>query len=706
MLSPEQAKSRLEEFLLPLDDQRQHEATRFLDTVDQLPGKLQPIVQNLLRDPRQEGDRDFAMEAVVQLEALSVTQRVKIFRLIFGAMAEDIELAWQWQRCLPFSGEHSHSPFRSPGNPDANLISRRDWLLRMCFLAAQFKENVLSASWLATWGAHIQFGYREQQREIGVLCAAVISAGKKQDADLVFETLRQILNGEHEIGAIGRYLFLALAAADREEGWGLLEKTLLAAQRQEGLRQSILRVMGLANPEAFRRILQLIVDQKLVRFSSVVQFLDVWFGLEWSSMAASELDKSARLVLSFLADEQARKKAFAGQDAKAISLALWAEAYWDQQGAAEMAGQLLDSKDVAVRYVAVLHGRRSHIARVPGRPLKAVRDPDIRVVSAQLFGAGSSSPYRGGTEDPEVFECLASLVRQMEDKVHLKPLVWPWTEGTLKREHIVRVLAESTACSGNRLMDFADLLDSWQRKKLVKRLGRADEWDAQTRSWLLDFVGDRSVDVSSAAVELLLKRGVHPEERQQLEGYLTRSTVGLRKGVLQLLLSMGDQLVLESAERLLSGAKKQRMGGLELLRQMCEAERVPGKCLALAERWSEGRKVLKEEQVQLDGIQGAFQEPGGSEAGAGLYVSSERTARVNPHRRNVVVYTPAVSKLLLSLDDVVHQHRDQEVNGPYGTRELLGQLTWGLGRPHRDSTAKDAQENYPCSKSGWNGTNP
>jgi hypothetical protein len=50
----------------------------------------------------------------------------------------------------------------------------------------------------------------------------------------------------------------------------MMEKALLAAQRQEGFRQSILETVDEAHPHAFRRMLRLIAEHDLARFSSVV----------------------------------------------------------------------------------------------------------------------------------------------------------------------------------------------------------------------------------------------------------------------------------------------------------------------------------------------------------------------------------------------------------------------------------------------------
>src|SRR5262249_48124220 len=78
--------------------------------------------------------------------------------------------------------------------------------------------------------------YHDDAYAIGHLLAAVISSGG-ESADEVFEIVCRSARGEHEIGGMGRHVTRALLSASRPEGWELMEKMLLAAQRQEGLRR-------------------------------------------------------------------------------------------------------------------------------------------------------------------------------------------------------------------------------------------------------------------------------------------------------------------------------------------------------------------------------------------------------------------------------------------------------------------------------------
>ncbi|WP_198519392.1 DUF5724 domain-containing protein [Cellulophaga sp. RHA19] len=58
--------------------------------------------------------------------------------------------------------------------------------------------------------------------------------------ELVDEVVKDIIQAEDEIGGISRDIIKGLLLTKKEEYWELVAKLLLAAQRQEGLRQTIL----------------------------------------------------------------------------------------------------------------------------------------------------------------------------------------------------------------------------------------------------------------------------------------------------------------------------------------------------------------------------------------------------------------------------------------------------------------------------------
>ncbi len=154
---------------------------------------------------------------------------------------------------------------------------------------------------------------------------------------------------------MGTHVVRGLLMSSRESGWELIEKTLLAAQRQEGLRQAILETIDIAHPTAYRRMLRLVQEHDLARFSAVARAVNVWFGFAWDSASVKVINGIIEAVLTMLDDEAARRKALADSDAESAFFALWAAAFEDAPASIPLAERLLKRNAEEMRFVAITH---------------------------------------------------------------------------------------------------------------------------------------------------------------------------------------------------------------------------------------------------------------------------------------------------------------------------------------------------------------
>ena len=145
---------------------------------------------------------------------------------------------------------------------------------------------------------------------------------------------------------MGRHVTRAMLISARPEGWEFVEKLLLAAQRQEGLRQVILESIDEAHPEAFRRMLRLILEHNLLRFSATVRAADVWFGLHWDSATPAVIRKAIEQVLCFLDDQQSRREAIEKATGETFYLALWSAGFDDVHTAIPLAAGCKQDADL------------------------------------------------------------------------------------------------------------------------------------------------------------------------------------------------------------------------------------------------------------------------------------------------------------------------------------------------------------------------
>src|SRR5207247_948542 len=123
----------------------------------------------------------------------------------------------------------------------------------------------------------------------------------------------------------------------------------------EGLRQVILETVDEAHPDAFRRMLRLILDHDLIRFSAVLRAFDVWFGFGYD--VENLTPKAARAllaqVLQYIENSESRLEAIRTGAAESAYLALCAAGFEDAPAAVSLSRPLLTSGSAEHRFIAV-----------------------------------------------------------------------------------------------------------------------------------------------------------------------------------------------------------------------------------------------------------------------------------------------------------------------------------------------------------------
>ncbi len=200
---------------------------------------------------------------------------------------------------------YSRRSFRVPG---VTSYKQRWWLESLISTVRNYEFDLPT---LASWCPYLGYG----NDVLGYLFAGAIDAGDAVGQE-VFEILIASAKGEHEIGTMGRHVVRSLLLANCPEGWEFVEKLLVAAQRQEGLRQSILESVDEAHPIAFQRMLKLILDENLIRFAATLRAVDVdvWFGFGLDVLQEKQARVIVAQVLEFLTDKKQQQAALASED--------------------------------------------------------------------------------------------------------------------------------------------------------------------------------------------------------------------------------------------------------------------------------------------------------------------------------------------------------------------------------------------------------
>lgn len=633
-------------------------------------------------EPEDDDDSEDLLEDLQgQIETIGEEGRRPIWGLIFPGLGADLmEATWLGFAARPYNSGYDGRPFRAPGIPGATLEARSRWLEGFIERFAEYHPDL---PWLAAWA-----GYLDEDGEAAwpVLAAAIDTGGESRGE--VMRTFRESVGGEHEVGFLGQHLLRALQAASNPEGWDIVESLLLGAGRQEGLRRSILGPAARAHPDAFRRLLRLVVEHDLTRFASASSSVLGWFGPDRESGGVEDAKSSAVRVLRLFDAPGARDEALASGGRDDISLALWSIACADVARAVEAATGLLDDRDAERRLVAARFLNRVGLDDLvlPAR-LKALEDPDIRVALAILQPLAISHEEMDPHDLFERFErLLARLPGGAEEE----------------RAEVIRLLpAQIGDRPPSRMLPYLDEMRAYARADFLRRLAEADPGAPATHELLLKHAVDREEAPRRAALEALANIGASPEEIAHLEALLVKKREDLRDGVIAILARQDDAAALASVDRLLSAKKPEaRPSGVRLLVRLVGSGRAVEQCRERARRHLEANPGLEpEEAKQLRGILDPGGKPPSRDDALGLVGPEGLTLPLIPTLRNRPWMTPAGFACLRSLSALIDRHRQTMIpaaslRNARGDQELQ-HIGGYLPMPDPDATAEEDARRLP-----------
>ena len=655
------------------------------------------------------------------LKRLSEPALIGLGEALFPRDTDAFKAAWSLHEQLPYQTGYVRKPFRAPGRPDLLNEPRRSFLGNLLTSLEGIDESL---PWLAAHAPYLASYYGD--KDLGLLFAGAIDLGGKRGQE-VEQVLRDSASGLHEIGQMGRHVTSAFLCCEKADCWEFVEKLLLAAQRQEGLRQAILESVDFARPAAFRRMLRVIDEENLIRFSATIRAADVWLGMQLDSTSARYAAETIRSIATFLDDATARDAAIRGEHPEKAFLGLWSMAFEDAPSALSEATKLLGHRDVEHRFVGV-HSLGMLAIRDTYEPLlRAMDDPDPRV--AVYASSLANVELKRGLQDHEevatdqedqymfgyhriipiprdsgdYFERLVRLFDRLPARAkEQKPLVWPWTKVTIGRQPVADAMIDALGeRPASKVLPYLDVMSPYSRARVAYLLGKLPGLDAEARATLVRLVGDAAGDVRETAAKAMSKLEIAPADLDTLEPLLDRKKSDLRRSVLNLILSLKDKDALASASRLASSKSlPKRLAGLDLLCQMRDLGRAVDRIHSLAESYRETHPSLgRDEQVYLDKLTQAEAETLSLDDAVGLMIDAERTPPSMPRDRGIRLCTPAAFEILKHFDEVIHKHREESITlKAYGSTleaQPLGAIRYGFPSPMEYDHAKRKTEIRP-----------
>jgi len=440
-----------------------------------------------------------------------------------------------------------------------------------------------------------------------------------ENPDAYYELFKDIFSSEHEIGGVCAVLIKAALITQDTRYRTLVEKLLLAAQLQEGLRQTILESLDGTSLASLQHFIGVILQHNLTRFSSVVRAVDVWFGFGWEAPQQAVVKRTLELAQTYLADLDKAREAVSSKDNVERYVALWAVAVYNVQEALSLATEALNNTQTSYEAcVAVLYFMYQ----------TQKKTSEILPFAEKYFGIEPAWDYwilqnlPKGEIPQELFEKMRTAAHKLpKDGKNFEGLGFRWLNFTVKPldiyQSVLKVaneqqqqilageLAEIPVDVRHILLD--DIFPvlsrgrysyySEEEKNLPPEDYPADSWQ---RTLVRTALNDKGPYVVSKAMEVLKKVPLVQDDILALEQVLSRKNKEQRKESVALLVKQPEAVLKDSTSRMIvSKNADQRSAALEIPHASQEEERLTDYVTEQVEAYK-GRKFSKNEQVLMD----------------------------------------------------------------------------------------------------------
>ncbi|MDM5190624.1 DUF4132 domain-containing protein [Bacillus sp. DX4.1] len=581
--------------------------------------------------------------------------------------------------------------------PHNNKVDVLDVLMNL----SQFQHQYSGA---ITWYAH-------KKTNVKVVTTAYFLAKVtyelRQKNRVYEEAVEEILFGENQVATLRHAIIQAIVQSDNERMIEGLGKLLLAAKRQEGLRQAILETVDRGTLSSLIYFMRLIQEHDLIRFSSVQRAISTWMGLGYEVEDKKIIGKTFTTALALFEGDMIYEECIESEDLILNYAALWSKA--------------TQSKELVLEEVQKLLGKKKHQQLSALYFLKTLQDHEIAypLVEPLIFqtedldvlafalpfliptNASMRYPsynhvfYEGKLQEDyhfmlhfseELYKRIHTIREQLKNVSHtIEGKPFPWIHTELSKEFLWNLAMLIAHVQQNQewmteILQHADEMSSDNRANLLSFLPKTIQSPTE-RQFLFNTLKDRSLSNREEALQKIRTLTLDEEERQQIVQILALKTGSLRQLALKILIAQDDEFLKETIPTLLADRKQDvRLGGLSLLSTILKEERCTQEDIAVyTEKLA---KPTAKEVTIIEDLLKADTHQYTRKNGFGLYKPDYDTSKIPRLQEVEPIYLQALMDFdvdvlmekMKKLSDLIHENRmyAYETANMEGTRiELL-----------------------------------
>ncbi|QCE41810.1 DUF4132 domain-containing protein [Psychroserpens sp. NJDZ02] len=513
---------------------------------------------------------------------------------------------WDFMDTLPYQRNYNRKAFRS--------VKTKDTLRNKLQFLTSFLQLSRTGYGGLTLHEHFQFSTYFQGSNSYFLATLLHNGNGVFD-----ELLDDIIQNEDEIGGISADIIKALLLSEDEKHWKMVGKLLLAAQRQEGLRQTILESLDVSNLGALKYMITIVLENDLARFTSVNRAVCTWFGLKWETPKKAVINRVLELAQSLILNSEDVDTLLKSKDNLEVLVALWSIAIIDVDKANAKALDIVYTSEDRNKKILALYF--IHTTDKTNQSLVEYFKKELGKDYALDHWMAVNLPLT--TLDNDTFIKLFEVAKTAEDKGKtFESKIFSWWSFTPSSYYFYQFLINGANEEQLELIaNDLDLLPTEFRESYIRKVFPKDysysfynyEQDAKKKdrlnydenSWKRALarkaIYNRNELLMATGLNLFSRMHLYDKDLEIAEDLLRRKHKSLRTSLIKLLVELPADRLRTSATNLVTAKSiDQRIAGLELLTLLHDGNKQSNFVEDQIRLYNERPKITKNEQVYLD----------------------------------------------------------------------------------------------------------
>lgn len=503
----------------------------------------------------------------------------------------------------------------------------------------------------------------------------VWSAAIDLNKENLFQLFEDIIFNKDTHGKVSRNIIKALLNSEKQESWELVEKLLLAAQRQEGLRQTVLEALDETSINALPYMIKVIIDNKLTRFSSVIRAIDTWTGLGWESEKETTVRNIIGLASGYFDNPETIPAGIQSKNNNEVYMALWVQGVLDVQKTVPYLHELLENGSVEKKSLALKFAGETNDPYIE-MPLyfKAIDNENLQVLAfavprmnALLEANVKSKFYIENPDYPNFFDKVYNLAQTVTEKEKtFEGKVFSWLNIKFERDTLYAAAINLVGDNTERLEAVLTHFEGFSinlREKLTRQiLGDFYSYSFYSynnntqkedkiptdfqRSFALRILKDRGESLVASAIRTLNKLSLTEDELAIFQELFKRKNSNLKKNLTAILIKQEDQKIVSFVNQTLEkGDLEQRMSALDLMLQLQKNNKLTDKVNDWVKDYLERPKISEKESKFIEQLEPSQKKNVLSEEnGYGFYTPNTVSAYELPKPKADSLYTKSVKE--------------------------------------------------------------